>query len=340
MGRIKIKSISHRSPEDQAILAEIISCIRDGRSMSGPDGIMTKLMKQALETCMAGELDSHLENEESDNRRNGYNMKTVKSGHGKFELATPRDRNSTYEPELVKKRQVTIPTEIEKKILSLYSIGTSYEDISGHIEEMYGIEISDGTISTITDKLLPKIVEWRSRPLEMQYAIVFLDAMFFKAREDGAVKTKVVYNIMGVNMQGHKEILGFYVCESEGASFWLGVLNDLKNRGVQDILISCIDGLKGFPEAIKSAFPKTELQLCIVHQIRNSFKFVPSKNQKEFIQDLKLVYTASSIENAQTQLNLLLKKWAKYHMALKSWVDNWEHLSTFFKFSPGIRRII
>ena len=230
---------------------------------------------------------------------------------------------------------------LDNKILGLYGLGMSYQDIRSHMQEMYGVEVSDGLLSQITDKLLPIITEWRSRPLEPIYAIIFLDAMFFKAREHGKVVTKVIYNILGINQEGQKDILGFYIAESEGAHFWLGVLNDLKARGVQDILIACIDGLTGFPEAISASFPKTEVQLCIVHQIRHSLKYVASKDQKIFMADLKTVYQAETKELAEQRLLELDEKWGKkYPMVLKSWQTKWDALSTYFKYSADIRRLI
>jgi putative transposase len=242
---------------------------------------------------------------------------------------------------LVKKRQTILNEELDNKILALYGLGTSYDDISGHLHEIYGVDVSAATISSVTDRIIPQIAEWRSRPLESIYAVVFLDAMFFKVRQDGKVATKVLYNIMGINQSGHKEMLGFYACESEGAHFWLGVLNDLKARGVQDILIACIDGLKGFPEAISTAFPETEIQLCVVHHIRSSLKNVASKNQKEFMKDLKTVYKAESKDLAEYNLLQLDEKWGKkYPIVIKSWNQNWDNLSTYFKYSAEVKQLI
>ena len=238
-------------------------------------------------------------------------------------------------------RQTTLTNELDSKILALYGLGTSYGDISSHLQDIYGVDVSPATISAVTDKLLPQITEWRNRPLESLYSIVFLDAMFFKAKQENKVVTKVIYNIMGITRSGHKEILGFYACESEGSHFWLGVLNDLKARGVEDILIACIDGLKGFPEAIQAAFPHTEVQLCIVHQIRNSIKHVASKNQKSFMKDLKMVYQAETKDLAEYNLLQLDEKWGKqYPMVIKSWQTNWDNLTTYFKYSSDVRRLI
>lgn len=325
-------------------LAEIVRGLYQNKPLLGPEGLLTKLIKDLTQISLQGEMDAHLEEsslEDGNNRRNGLSKKTVKSGSGEFELEVPRDRNSSFEPQLIKKRQTTLNEELDNKILALYSLGTGYEGIASHLQEIYGVEVSPATITAITDKLVPQLTEWRSRTLESVYAIVFLDAMFFKIRQDNKVVTRVVYNIMGIDQHGRKDILGFYTCESEGAHFWLGVLNDLKARGVEDILIACVDGLKGFPEAINTAFPNTEVQLCIVHQIRNSLKFVASKNQKEFMADLKTVYQATSKDVAEHNLLKLEEKWgAKYPMVIKSWQQNWDNLSTYFKYSAEVRKLI
>lgn len=325
--------------------AQAITDMKAGKSLMGKEGIFTPLMKEFLEAALEGEMASHMascvEDTESQNRRNGRSVKTVQSPMGSFELETPRDREGSFEPQIVKKRQTVLNESLDNKILGLYGLGMSYQDITSHLKEMYDFDVSAGTLNSVTDKLLPLIAEWRSRPLETIYPIIFLDGMYFKSRENGKVVTKVIYNILGINQEGHKEILGFYVSESEGANFWLGVLNDLKQRGIQDVLIACVDGLTGFPEAIKGVFPKTEIQLCIVHQIRNSLKYVASKNQKEFMQDLKLVYQASNKENAEYHLLKLEEKWGeKYPMVIKSWQTNWENLSHYFQYSGDIRRLI
>ncbi len=328
---------------DSLILQELIQGLYDKKPLSGEDGLITNLLKTAYEAALDGEAQAHIADtklEEGGNRRNGMSKKLIKSAYGSFELETPRDRNCSFEPALVKKRQTVVTEEIDNKILALYSLGASYEDISQYVSDIYGLSISDAAISAVTDKLLEAISQWRSRPLDALYPIIFMDAMYFKVRENGAVTTKVMYNIMGISRTGHKDILGCYFCESEGASFWLGVLNDLKARGVQDILIACIDGLKGFPDAIATSFPKTTVQLCVVHQIRNSLKMVASKYQKQFIADLKTVYTASSKEVAEVNLLTISDKWSKYHMALKGWHDHWENLSCYFQFSPAIRKLI
>jgi transposase-like protein len=324
---------------------QAIAEMKAGKSLVGKDGIFTPLMKEFLEAALEGEMNSHmatcLEESENQNRRNGKTAKTIQSPMGAFELETPRDREGSFEPQIVKKRQTVLNASLDNKILGLYGLGMSYQDITSHLKEMYDFDVSPGTISAVTDKLLPVIMEWRSRPLEAIYPILFMDGMYFKVRENGRVITKVMYNILGINQEGYKDILGFYVAESEGANFWLGVLNDLKERGVQDVLIACVDGLTGFPEAIKGVFPRTEVQLCIVHQIRNSLRYVASKNQKEFMYDLKTVYQAPSKDIAEHNLLKLDEKWGeKYPMVLKSWQSNWEHLSHYFHYSGEIRRLI
>lgn len=278
---------------------EAIAKIKSGQDLTGKGGILTPLIKQLLEAALEGEMEAHLDEckaQEQSNRRNGHLKKTLKTGSSSFELETPRDREGSFEPEIVKKRQTVLNESLDNKVLALYGLGMSYEAISAHLSEMYDLEVSTAKISLITDKLLPVITEWRNRPLDAVYPIVFLDAMYFKIREEGKVVSKAFYSVLAVRKDGCKDILGLYLSESEGAHFWLGILNDLKTRGVEDILIASIDGLKGFPEAIAQAFPKTEIQLCVVHQIRNSLKYVVSKDQKAFMQDLKLVYKATSKE--------------------------------------------
>jgi len=323
---------------------EIIQGMYQGKPLLGEGGLLTSLVKEFTQMALQAEMEGHLEEnslEQGNNRRNGISNKIMKTATGSFELNVPRDRNGSFEPQLIKKRQTILNEELDNKILALYGLGTSYDGIASHLQEIYGVEVSAATITSVTDKLVPMIAEWRSRPLDSLYSVVFLDAMFFKVKEDNKVQTKAIYNIMGINQEGKKDILGFYACESEGSHFWLGVLNDLKARGVEDILIACIDGLKGFPEAINAAFPRTEVQLCIVHQIRNSIKHVASKNQKEFIVDLKSVYQAETKDLAEHNLLKLDEKWGnKYPIVIKSWNNNWDNLSTYFKYSEEIRKLI
>ena len=323
---------------------EALLRLKGGESLTGKDGILTPLIKELLEASLEGEMESHLldcKEQGIANRRNGKSAKRMKTATGVLELETPRDREGSFEPEIVKKRQTVLNESLDNKELSLYALGMSYEAIAEHLADMYGLEVSNAKISLITDKLLPVITQWRNRPLEAIYPIVFLDAMHFKVREEGKVVSKAFYTVLGVNREGVKDILGMYLSENEGAHFWLNVLNDLRARGIEDILIASIDGLKGFPEAILNVFPKTEIQLCVVHQIRNSLKYVVSRDQKAFMKDLKLVYQASSKDLAEHHLIELDEKWGgKYPAVLKSWHAHWEALSQYFKYPEELRRII
>ena len=322
-------------------LTDELEQIKAGAKIEGKDGVLAPLIKQLTEAALQAELESHLTREINKNRKNGKSTKTMKSSVGEFELDIPRDRNGSYEPQIVKKHQTHMSDHIEQKILSLYALGNSYSQISEHIEEMYGIEFSKATISAVTDKVIPLLKEWQQRPLESIFPFVWLDAIHYKIKENGRYISKAVYTILGVGLNGKKEILGLYLSENEGANFWLQVLTDLNNRGVQDILIASVDGLKGFPEAIKAIFPNTEIQLCIVHQIRNSIRYVASKNQKEFMKDLKLIYQAISKEAAEIELDNLEEKWGKkYPIVIQSWKNKWENLSSYFKYPEDIKRII
>jgi len=315
--------------------------IKAGKSIGGKDGALGSLIKQLTEAALAAEIDSHLAQDLNRNRKNGYATKTMKSEHGEFELDVPRDRAGSFEPEIVKKNQRTMSGEIEEKILALYSHGNSYSQISELIEDIYGVGFSKGAISAVTDKIIPMLQEWRVRPLEEVYPFVFLDAIHYKVKEDGRYISKAFYTVLGVGIDGKKEILGLYLNESEGAKFWLQVLTDLSNRGVKDILIASVDGLKGFPEAINSVFPDAEVQLCIVHQIRNSLKYVGSAYQKQFAKELKKVYQAFTKEEAEIELDKLEEKWGKkYPIVFTSWRNKWDNLSVYFKYPEDIRRVI
>ena len=324
---------------------EILEEFRSGKKLTSKGGLLAPLIKQLTEAALEAEVESHIANDVlsgTKNRRNGVNRKTIKgTSDGTFELETPRDRNGTFEPQIVKKHQTTISDEIEEKIISMYGLGMSYRDISSHLEDIYQVSISTATISTITDKIITKVKEWQARPLEALYPFVWLDAIHYKVKDGGKYISKAVYTILGVRIDGKKEILGLYLSENEGANFWLSVLTDLQARGVEDILIASVDGLKGFPEAINAIFPKTEVQLCVVHQIRNSIRYVISKEQKEFAKDLKLIYQASTKEVAEEELLKLEEKWGKkYPLVINSWNNKWENLSIFFKYPVEIRKII
>ena len=323
---------------------DAVQQLLSGKKINGKDGILAPLVKQLVEAALEAELDSHITQDVfsgNKNRKNGKTSKTIKSTSGTFELETPRDRAGSFEPQIVKKNQTTISNEIEERILSMYGLGLSYKDIIKHIEEIYQIELSTATISAITDKIIDKVKAWQSRPLEAIYTFVWLDAIHYKIKDGGKYVTKAVYTVLGMGIDGKKDILGLYLSQSEGANFWLSVLTDLNNRGLEDILIASVDGLKGFPEAIKTIFPQTEVQLCVVHQIRNSLKYVASKDQKEFMRDLKLVYQATTKELAEDELLKLDEKWGKkYPIVLQSWQNKWENLSYYFKYPTAIRKIM
>lgn len=315
--------------------------LREGKGLSGKDGILTPLIKQLTEAAMQAELDEHLTGEKTPNRKNGTSRKTIKSPAGEFELATPRDRAGTFEPQLVKKHQTHLTDDLERKVLTLFALGNSYQDIRSHIAEIYDISLSNGTINAVTDKLLPELHAWRERDLEAVYPIVWLDAIHYKIKENGRYASKAIYTILGLTIDGKKELLGLYLSDQEGAHHWLSVLTDLNNRGVKDILIACVDGLKGFPEAIESIYPETEIQHCVIHQIRNSLKYVASKNQKAFMADLKCVYKAATLNAAETALDELEATWGdKYPMVIKSWRSKWPTLSAYFKYPDYVRTAI
>ena len=323
---------------------EAVKGLLSGKKISGTDGVLSPLIKELVEAALEAEIETHISKDvlkNKSNRRNGYNRKTVKSSSGEIELSTPRDREGSFAPQIVKKYQTTISDEIEEKILSMYSLGMSYGDICKHVKEIYQINLFPGTINNITDKIISKVREWQSRPLDTIYPFIWLDAIHYKIRDNGKYVTKAVYTILGVKLDGRKEVLGLYISENEGSNFWLQVLTDLSNRGVKDILIASVDGLKGFPEAINTVFTETEVQLCVVHQIRNSLRYVSSKDQKEFMKDLKLVYKAISKEEAEFELDSLSEKWGKkYPIVIKSWQNKWENLSNYFKYPAEIRKII
>jgi transposase-like protein len=329
--------------EFEAFKAKALEQLKSGQSLTGKDGVFAPLLKSFIESALESEMEGHLGDSErkQGNKRNGKKSKLIKTSSGALEISTPQDRRSSFDPQLIKKRQTILADSLESKILGLYGKGMSFRDISSHIEEMYDMEISHTVLSEITDRVLPQIKAWQNRPLEPLYAIVWLDAMFYKVRHEGRVQNRALYNILGINKDGHKELLGMYINESEGANFWLQVLTDLQNRGLEDILIACTDNLKGFSEAILSVFPKTEVQSCIIHQIRNSLKYVASKDSKAFMKDLKLVYKADTKEIAEMELLKLEEKWGKkYPVVIDSWNRNWDKLSTYFAYTAPIRKII
>ena len=327
----------------EALKKKTLEQFRSGKDLFSKGGAFAPLLKDFLEAALQAELDEHLEqgDEDQNNRKNGYNTKLLKTGAGTIELDTPRDRNSDFSPEIVKKRETILANSLESKIIGMYGLGMSFRDISAHIKDMYDTDISASTLSAITDKVIPLVKEWQVRPLEDTYCIVWLDGMHYKVKQEGRVQSRCVYNILGITTEGRKEILGMYVSESEGANFWLSVLTDLQTRGVKDILIACIDNLKGFAEAISTVFVQTEVQSCIVHQIRNSLKYVASKDQKIFMADLKPVYQAVNKNEAEEKLEALSGKWnKKYPVVIDSWKRNWEKLTTYFKYPQAIRKLV
>ena len=326
-----------------ALKNKALSQLRSGTSLYGKDGAFGPLLQEFLQAALEEELNTHLDEEQrqSGNRKNGHTSKSVKTSSGTIDIENPRDRSSTFDPQIIKKRETILAESLESKILGMYGLGMSLRDISAHIKDMYDTDISATTLSAITDKIIPAIQEWQNRPLEELYCIVFLDAMHYKVKQEGKVINRCVYNILGINLEGKKDILGMYVAENEGSNLWLSVLNNLQQRGVKDILIACIDNLKGFAEAIATIFPLTEVQSCIVHQIRNSLKYVASKNQRSFLNDLKLVYRSITLDQAEVQLQELDKVWGKtYPVVLDSWHRNWSKLSTYFKYPPEVRKLI
>ena len=316
----------------------------------GKDGLVQRLIKDVLENILEVEMGEHLGRDKYDrqtdidqddrNYRNGYSKKTLRSSFGDVDLDVPRDRKAEFEPQIIKKYE-TVCNELDKKIISLYAKGMSTRDMQAEVEDLYGITLSPSMISKITDKVIATATEWQNRMLDEIYPIVYLDAMYFKVRSNGKIVNKAVYICLGYTLEGYKDILGIWVDEAEGAKFWLSICNDLKNRGVKKILIACMDGLKGLPQAIKTVFPTVDIQTCIVHQIRNSIKYIASKDKKAFMKDLKEVYKTTTEELALAQLDNLKEKWgSNYGMVIDSWYNNWNNLDTFFKFSPQIRKLI
>jgi transposase-like protein len=327
----------------EAFNKQLIEDIRSGKSLIGKDGIFTPLIKMALEGSLKAELEEHLDSTRGSakNRRNGKTSKTVKSQLGSFELSNPRDRNGTFEPRILEKRQIKLSKDFDEKIISLFGLGMSYSDIQKHFKELYDYDVSDGTISAITDQLLPEIREWQNRPLESVYPVIWMDAMHYKVREDGRVISKAIYSILGVTTDGCKEVLGIYIGNSESASFWRQILDNLRQRGVKDIFIACIDNLSGFGDAIDDFFPKTQVQLCIVHQMRNSAKYVTYKDLRAVMNDLKLIYRASDEKQGWEYLEAAELKWGnKYPAVFKSWKHNWNRLAIIFQYRHELKRII
>ncbi len=326
------------------IIAQLIEEY-DIKTAKDIEDALKDLLGGTIQEMLESEMDEHLgyreyERSENPDYRNGKKTKKIRGNFGEAEIEVPQDRDGTFEPQVVKKRQKDI-SGIEQKIISLYAKGMTTRQISETIEDIYGFEVSDGLVSDITDRLLPQIEEWQKRPLDAVYPIVFIDAVHFSVRDNGQIKKLAAYVILSVSLTGHKEVLSVHIGENESAKYWLGVLNELKNRGVKDIFVICADGLTGMKEAVNTAFPQTELQRCIVHQVRNTLKYVGEKNKKEFANDLKTIYHAVSEEEAQKQLKRVSEKWEKdYPNAMKSWYTNWDVISPIFKFSAQVRKVI
>ena len=313
----------------------------------GKNGLMQRLFGNIIQQFLEAEMEDHLgrskytrSSDEDKNYRNGFSPKNIKTSFGEVEVGVPRDRKAEFEPRIVKKYE-TVCSELDKKVIGLYARGMSVDDIKSEIDELYGVDISPAMISKITDKVMDTAIAWQNRPLEPIYPIVYMDALYYKVKDDHRIVNKAAYVCMSLDMKGHKDILGIWIGEQEGAKFWLSVCNDLKNRGVKDIIIACMDGLKGLPDVIKTVFPNVNIQSCIIHQIRNSIKYIASKDSKAFMKDLKTVYKAVNEEEACNSLQILEATWGeKYPIVIDSWNNNWENLSTYFNFPPEIRKII
>jgi putative transposase len=329
----------------QELLEELLKDYKSPEDLLGQGGLLKELTKALVEKALDGELTHHLgyskhSASKSDNARNGKSKKGLLTDHGKMEIVSPRDRNGSFEPELVKKRQTRFDG-FDDKILSMYSRGMTVREIQGHLEDIYAVEVSPDLISSVTDSVLEEVRAWQNRPLDAVYPIVFMDALRVKIRDNGHVINKAVYMALGVNLDGHKEVLGLWVAKEEGAKFWLKVVTELKNRGLKDMFIACVDGLKGFPEAIESVYPETQVQLCVVHMVRNSLRFVPWKDKKAVVADLKTIYTATNAEEAKENLKAFRSKWnEKYPTIADSWERNWEGLMPFLSYPDYIRKAI
>ena len=328
----------------QAFANELAKEVKTPEDLSQLSAMLTKM---TVEAALKSEMNFHLGYDkhqpigsDSENSRNGYSTKILKGDHGEIELQTPRDRDGTFQPQLIKKRQTRI-TGMDEQILTLYAKGMSTRDIAATFQEMYGAEISAGLVSQVTNSVMEQVVEWQSQPLDPVYPIVYLDCLVLKIRQDKRVINKSIYLALGVNLEGHKELLGMWISENEGSKFWLSVLTDLQNRGMKHMLIACVDGLKGFPEAINATFPETKIQLCIVHMVRNSLKFVPWKDYKAVTRDLKSIYQSVTVDEAKLELDRFTEEWDdKYPQISRSWHANWENLNTIFDYPADIRKVI
>jgi putative transposase len=341
------KISNQKNPFNPELLDEILKDYKNPEDMFGKDGILKQLQKAILERALEGELTTELgyskhdsAGDNSGNSRNGYSEKTIKSGIGEFPVKVPRDRNGDFEPKIIPKNQTRF-TGLDDKIISFYARGMTTRDIQSELEEIYGVEVSATLISNVTNEVLEEVKVWQSRPLDKIYPIVYLDALVIKISEDKRVINKHFYLVLGVNLDGQKELLGIWVSQNEGSKFWLNVLTELKNRGVEDIFIACVDGLTGFPEAIESVYPNTQVQLCIVHMIRNSLRYVGWKSRKDVAADLKVIYGAKTIDEAELALTSFSKKWDEQYPSIsKNWQNKWENITPFFNYPPEIRKAI
>ena len=339
--------MTRKKSKQDTLIDELLEEVSDPKDILGKNGLLKQLTKRLVERTLEAELTDHLGYEPHEhkghgtgNNRNGKGNKTVQSETGAIDIDVPRDRNATFEPQLIKKRQRRLEG-FDDKVLALYSRGLSTRDIQGQIEELYGVEVSPTLISNVTNAVMDDVRAWQTRPLSCVYPILYFDALFVKSRQEGPVKNKAVYLALGINLEGEKELLGLWIAETEGSKFWLSVFNEIKNRGVQDCFIACVDGLKGLPEAIETVFADTQVQLCIVHKLRNCFKFVPWKDRKAVAKDLRAVYGAGTLKEAEHALDKFSDLWdAKYPAISPSWRSDWDRLTVFFDYSPDIRKVI
>ena len=329
------------------LMDELLANYKNPEEITGEGGLLKELTKRLIEKAMEKELTHHLgyekhtkEETNNSNTRNGYSPKTVKGDFGEVEISTPRDRDGNFEPQILPKGERHFKG-FDEKIISMYTRGMTTRDIQGHLKEIYGVDVSPELVSNVTEGVMEDAVEWQNRPLDKVYPILYLDGLWMKIKDEGHVRNKAIYLVMGVNISGNKELLGMWVQKTEGAKFWLQILTDLKNRGVEDIFIACVDGLKGFPEAINSIYPKTDVQLCVVHMVRNSLRYVPFKERKQVAVDLKLVYGSVSLEQAELELENFCKAWDRRYPTIgKMWKANWKNIIPFFAYAPEIRKVI
>jgi len=339
--------MTRKKSKQDILIDELLEDVSDPKDILGKNGLLKQLTKRLVERTLEAELTDHLGYEPHEpkghgtgNNRNGKGSKTVQSETGAIDINVPRDRNGTFEPKLIKKRQRRLEG-FDDKVLALYSRGLSTRDIQGQLQELYGAEVSPTLISNVTNAVMDDVRAWQSRPLSAVYPILYFDALFVKSRQEGPVKNKAVYLALGINLEGEKELLGLWIAETEGSKFWHAVFNELKNRGVQDCFVACVDGLKGLPEAIEAVYPHTQVQLCIVHKLRNSFKYVPWKDRKAVAKDLRAVYAAATLKEAEQAFEDFSKLWdAKYPAISPGWRSDWDRLTVFFDYTPEIRKVI